>query len=231
MGPLLFLVYINDVTDNVICSVRLFADDISLYTVVHYPNKAAADITHNLDIIRSWANNWQMSFNPDPSKQAVEVTFSRKRIPVDHPLIFFNDIQVMKVTQHKHLGFILDAKLSFSAHILAAICKSRKGIGMLHLLSKYLSPKTLNELYKLNNGPYLDYGHIIYHVPHKICDYSQYVTLNNRMDTLESIQYSAELAVTGAWRGTSCKKLYDELGWESLNLSRWSRRPVLFYKI
>ena len=214
LGPLLFLVYINDVTDNLICNVKLFADDVSLYTVVHNPNKAAADINHDLDITKSWANNWRMSFNPDPSKQAVEVTFSRKRIPDDHPLIFFNDTPVMKVTQHKHLGLILDSKLSFSAHIQAAICKSRKGIGILHILSKYL-----------------DYGDIIYHIPHKICDYSQHVTLNNRMDRLESVQYSAALALTGAWRGTSREKLYEELGWESLNLRRWSRRLVLFYKI
>ena len=143
-----------------------------------------------------------MSFIPDPSKQAVEVTFSRKRIAVGHPLIFFNDTPVLTVTQHKHLGLILDAQLSFSAHIQAAICKSRKGIGILHLLSRYLPRKTLNELYKLYVQPYLDYGDISYRIPHKICDYSQHFTLNNRMDELESVQYSALLAVTGAWRGT-----------------------------
>ena len=48
---------------------------------------------------------------------------------------------------------------------------------------------------------------------------------------LESVQYSAALAVTGAWRGTSREKLYNELGWESLNLRRWSRRLALFFKI
>ena len=51
------------------------------------------------------------------------------------------------------------------------------------------------------------------------------------MEKLESVQYSAALAVTGAWRGTSRDKLYDELGWESLNFRRWSRRLILFYKI
>ena len=44
------------------------------------------------------------------------------------------------------------------------------------------------------------------------------------------MQYSAALAVTGAWRGTSRDKLYDELGWESLNFRHWSRRLILFYK-
>eukprot|EP00794_Sanderia_malayensis_P002002 gene2002-2277_t len=51
------------------------------------------------------------------------------------------------------------------------------------------------------------------------------------MEKIESVQYSAALAVTGAWKGTSRQKIYDELGWESLNLRRWSRRLVLFYKM
>ena len=55
--------------------------------------------------------------------------------------------------------------------------------------------------------------------------------LNTNMEKLESVLYSAALAVTGAWRGTSREKLYNELGWESLNLRRWSRRIVMFYKI
>ena len=52
LGPLLFLVYANDVTNNLICNVGLFADDILLYTVVYNPNKAALDMNHDLDIIK-----------------------------------------------------------------------------------------------------------------------------------------------------------------------------------
>ena len=51
------------------------------------------------------------------------------------------------------------------------------------------------------------------------------------MEKLESVQYSAALAVIDAWKGTSRDKPYDELGWESLNLRRWSKRLVLLYKI
>ena len=51
------------------------------------------------------------------------------------------------------------------------------------------------------------------------------------MEKIESVQYSAALAITGTWRGTSRQKLYAELGWESLSSRRWSRRLTLFYKI
>ena len=146
-------------------------------------------------------------------------------------MILFNDIPVKKVQEHKHLGVILDTKLSFSAHIKAVISKTRKGIGMLKYLSKYLPRHTLNELYKLYVRPNLDYGDVIYHIPSKVCEFSQNILLPSLMEKLESVQYSAALAVTGTWRGTSRDKLYAELGWESLSSRRWSRRLTLFYKI
>ena len=51
------------------------------------------------------------------------------------------------------------------------------------------------------------------------------------MEQLESVQYSAALAVTRTWRGISRDKLYAQLGWESLSSRRWSRRLTSFYKI
>ena len=231
LGPLFFLVYINDRTADLKCNVELFADDTSLFTVVRESNIAANDMDHDLKLISQWAHDWRMSFNPDPQKQAVELIFSRKRNELDHPVIHFNNIPVEKVNEHKHLGIILDPKLSFSAHIKTAISKSRKGIGLLKCFSKYLPRSTLNELYKLHVRPHLDYGDVIYHIPAKVCEFSGGITLPNLMEKLESVQYSAARAVTGTWRGTSREKLYTELGWESLNSRRWSRRLTLFYKI
>ena len=231
LGPLFFLVYINDLTENLKCNVKLFADDTSLFTVVQDSNTAASDMNHDLELVRKWANDWRMSFNPDPTKQAVELMFSKKKSVIDHPVILFNDMPVMKVDEHKHLGITLDRTLSFSAHIKAAISKTRKGIGMLRFLSRYLPRHTLNELYKLYVRPHLDYGDIIYHNPPKVCDFTGSTTLSSLMEKLESVQYSAALAITGAWRGTSRDKLYLDLGWESLSLRRWSRRLTLFYKV
>ena len=103
------------------CLLWYFLLCTSLFTLVEDPNTAANDMNHDLMFIRQWAYDWKMSFNPDPQKQAVELIFSRKRIEIDHPVITFNDIPVKKVNEHKHLGIILDSKLSFSAHINAAI--------------------------------------------------------------------------------------------------------------
>ncbi len=126
------------------CNVKLFADDTSLFTVVQEPSAAAEDMNHDLELINQWAYDWRMSFNPDPQKQAVELLFSKKRHAADHPVIIFNNIPVKKVNEHKHLGIVLDSKLSFSSHIKSAIAKTRRGIGLLKYLSNYLPRNTLN---------------------------------------------------------------------------------------
>ena len=201
LGPLMFLVYINDLTENLKCSVKLFADDTSLFTIVKDPKAAADYMNHDLNLIQLWANKWRMSFNPDPRKQAIELIFSTKRDKTDHPILFFNNLRVTKKDKHKHLGLVLDSKLSFLSHINAAISKSRKALGLLKFLSKYLSRETLNALYKLYIRPHLDYGDVIYHIPNK--EDSLHCHGNFLMEKVESVQYSAALAITGAWRGTS----------------------------
>ena len=129
LGPLFFLVYINDLAVDLKCNVKLFADDTSLFTVVQEPNAAAADMNHDLELISRWAHDWRMSFNLDPQKQAVELLLSKKNNELDHPVILFNNIPVKKVEEHKHLGIILDSKLSYSVHIKSDISKTRKAIG------------------------------------------------------------------------------------------------------
>ena len=118
-----------------------FADDTLLFTVVEDSNAAANDMNYDLKLINQWAHSWRMSFNPDPQKQAVELIFSRKKTEIDHLVVLFNNTPVKKVIEHKHLGIVLDSKLSFYAHIKAAISKTRMGIGMLKFLKETLDQK------------------------------------------------------------------------------------------
>ena len=231
LGPLLFLVYINDLPDGLQSNIRIYADDTSLFSVVHNPNLSSDVLSSDLSLIKSWAYQWKMSFNPEPSKQAVQLIFSRKRVQVDHPEIYFNNIEVSQVEEHKHLGLILDKKLNFSSHIKELLGKANKGIGMIKLLSRYLPRSSLDQIYKLHVRSHFDYCDVIYHVPPVDNPYSHENSQNFLMNRLESMQYNAALAITGAWRGTSREKLYQELGWESLSDRRWYRRLVLFFKV
>ena len=87
LGPLLFLIYINDLADDLSSNVKLFADDTSLFSVVHDVNASARELNDDLKKINKWAFQWKMSFNPDPSKQAQEVIFSRKIKKLPHSTV------------------------------------------------------------------------------------------------------------------------------------------------
>ena len=221
LGPLLFLIYINDISQNLESNVKLFADDTSLFSTVYDPNISAQTLNRDLEKIQQWAYQWKMSFNPDPSKQAHEVIFSKKHSKSNHPYLFFNQQQVLKVSNQKHLGMILDEKLNFNHHIKIITDKVNKSINILRKLRYYVPRQSLITMYKSFIRPHLEYGDVIYDQP------------NNEAFSakIESIQYNAALAITGSIRGSSKEKLYKELGIESLSSRRWFRRLCLFYKI
>ena len=84
LGPLFFLIYINDLPLGLTTNLKLFADDTSLFSVVNNICVSASRLNNGLVKIRDWAFNWKMSFNSDPTKEAKEVIFSKKIIPGTH---------------------------------------------------------------------------------------------------------------------------------------------------
>ena len=78
LGPLL-LVYINDRMDNITSQMRLFADYSSLFTCVKGRNETHETLVKDLHIVPDWAYQWKMVFNPNTTKQAIEVIFSVKK--------------------------------------------------------------------------------------------------------------------------------------------------------
>ena len=150
-----------------------------------------------------WAYKWKMSFNPDPSKQAQEVTFSWKINKVHHPPLLFNNSTIQQVSSQKHLGIHLDEEFTFKHHINEKINKANKGTGFIRKLNNILSRSALLAIYRSFIRPHHDYGDVIYDQPEN----------ESFSSKIDSIQYNASLAITGAIRGTSQEKLYQELGW------------------
>ena len=133
-----------------------------------------------------------MTFNPERSKQAQEIIFSRKFKKVTHPPLLFNNNNVSHVNFQTHLGVILDVKLIFEEHLKNVFKKTNKTIGLLKKLSSFLPREALVTIYKSFIRPHLDYGDVLYDK-----------AFNNSFHAkMESIQYNACLAITRAIRGT-----------------------------
>jgi len=98
------------------------------------------------------------------------------------------------VDDHKHLGLVLDSKLSFANHISEKMSTARKGIGIIKHLASYLPLKSRDQIFKMHIRPNLDYCDFIYHIPVKTketFDFDTTRTLNNQMKLLERTQYQA----------------------------------------
>ena len=115
----------------------------------------------------------------------------------------------------------IDEKLNFKEHLKEKKSKAYKGIAVLRKLQNIIPRNSLLTIYKSFIRPHLDYGDIIYHQPNN----------GSLCQKIESIQYQAALAITGAIHGTSQTKLYNELGIESMKLRQWFRRLCYFFKI
>ena len=117
LGRLIFLIYINDLSDGLKSEFKLFADDTSLFSVVNDINTSASDLNEDLEKIGNWAFKWKMNFNPDPNKQAQEIIFNKKKTASLHPVVYFDNEPVKSTQIHKHLGMMLDSDLSYEHHI------------------------------------------------------------------------------------------------------------------
>ena len=182
---------------------------------------ALSDLNYDLETTNQWAHQWKMPFNPDPNEQATEVLLSRKINSDGHPKLTFNGNQVQQCSSRKHLGLFLDNKLDFNKYLDEKINKCNKIIGMMKKLSLSVSRQSLLAIYKTFVRPNLDYVDIIYDKPQK----------GSFIKKIERVQYSACLGITGAFKGTSRERLYQELGLESLKDRRWHRKLCFLYKI
>ena len=157
------LIYINDLSHNLVSTVKHVAHDTSLLSVVHDSNITTNELNNNLQKISEWVYTWKMPFNSDLNKQAQEVIFSRKlKKPLLKKPIVFNNAPVAYADWQKHLRMCLDKTLNCNVHIKEKTSKTMKGISVIQKLSKTLPRHSLITIYKSFVRPHLVYGDIIY---------------------------------------------------------------------
>lgn len=216
LGPLLFLIYINDLTEVVSCDLFLFADDSTLLNEFDSKADSIDMLNRDLDAIQSWSLVWLVDFNPVKTEA---MTFSCKRIQSGASGLFFCGREISVVTRHKHLGINLNFRMDWEEHVDYVTLKCMKRINVLRKLKHTIPRSSLNTLYFTMVRSVMDYGLVIYG--------GQQAQLMNR---LENIQYQAGLIVSGALRYTSYDKLCSELCWPKISDRVWFLKSSLFYK-
>ena len=114
LGPLLFLLYINDIVNNIGSNIRLFADNTSLSIIVDDPVTAAGCINADLGRISNWASRWLVTFNPSKTETLL---ISRKLNKPLHPPLFMQNHQISEADSHKHLGLYFSNDCTWHQHI------------------------------------------------------------------------------------------------------------------
>ena len=114
LGPLLFILYINDIVHDIQSCIRLFADDTTLYIIVDLPDSAARILNNDLGRISTWSDLWLVRFNPNKTESLL---CSRKRNQINHPNLYLANVPIKEVSLHKHLGLHLSNSCDWQAHI------------------------------------------------------------------------------------------------------------------
>ena len=164
LGPLLFLVFINDIVNDIGSNIRLFADDTSLYIIVDNPLRSAELLNADLEKISLWSNTWLVTFNPAKTESLL---ISCKLIKPDHPPLYMQNQHIAEVETHKHLGLYLSSDCSWHQHIKYITDKAWGRINIMRKLKFKLDRKSLEIIYTSFIRPLLEYGDVVWNTKKK----------------------------------------------------------------
>lgn len=205
LGPLLFLLYMNDIAVGVSSCIRLFADDCVLYRVIKGPEDYN-ELQKNLDRVSEWCDKWGMGIN---LHKTVQMCFPRQRSTYIHTYNI-NGTNLTSVCEYKYLGVYLTIQLCWYRHIDYVIARACRVLGMLRRNAKCFPLETRNLLYKTNIRPILEYACTIWD-PWTVTD----ITKLERVQSLV-----ARFVVQNYTRYFSASQTKKKGGWDTLQNRR-----------
>ena len=215
IGPLLFLVYINDLPDRVRSTVRLFADDTIMYLTVQGDSDAAT-LQQDLDSLAEWEDKWKMSFHPE---KCSVLRITRNKTPKIYNYTLHGHI-LKDETDSKYLGVTINNKLSWNNHIDNICRKGNASIGFLRRNLQISQPHIKAAAYTTLVRPQLEYAATVWDPYTK-----------EKQKQIEMVQRRAARFVYNNYcRRASVTEMLEKIGWRSLLQRRADIRLVMFYK-
>ncbi|SCV66640.1 Reverse transcriptase (RNA-dependent DNA polymerase) [Anaplasma phagocytophilum] len=191
LGPVLFLIYVNDLHTNITSCTRLFADDCVIYRPITGPLDCKI-LQDDLHKISDWCDTWLMQINTSKTKA---ITFTTQRHPSSHTYLIRND-PIENVSSFKYLGVHLSSDLSWNTHIQHVTNKAMKTLGFLKRTLFQANPETKLVAYSTLVRSQLEYASIIWH-PHQSYLGEKIESLQNKAARFIVRDYSRFTSVTG----------------------------------
>ena len=157
LAPLLFLLYVNDLPQCIRNKIKLYADDVLLYSVTH-SEADCVRLQEDLKLLHQWSILWQMEFNPSKC-EFLQMTNKRNPIKYQYSI---SDAVIQQVTHAKYLGVTIDEKLSWNEHILKVTNKARQVNTFLRRNISNCPIHVKCNIYKIMVRPILEYGSTIW---------------------------------------------------------------------
>ena len=215
LGPLMFILYINDISEGVTSTVKLFADDCLLFRRIRTLSDRIA-LQSDLDRLCNWAESWQMSFNP--GKCSV-LTISLKRNTVQNSYTMHGQT-LQHCDHHPYLGVEMSSDMSWNHHIKATTAKAQRSLNLLRRNLSGCSRETKSRAYTTMVRPILEYAGSVWDPYHQ-----------NQIDALEAIQRRAARFACNLYSyEESVTAMLNTLGWRSLQERRFISRQCMLYK-
>ena len=217
LGPLLFSLYINDISSDIESEIRLFADDCVCYREIK-DEKDTMKLQRDIDRLGSWARKWGMRFQPVKCNM---MQLTRKRIKKIHASYTLEGTNLENVESIKYLGVTITSDLRWNTHVSNVCTKANRTLGFLRR-NLHSCPQEVKEAaYKGLVRPVLDYGSSVWDPPGVVLQ-----------EELESVQKRAARFVTGNYdyETGSMTGILGQLKWESLKKRRKDNRLILLYK-
>ena len=162
LGPLLFLIYVNDLQQSSkLLNPIMFADDTNLFYSHENIFQLFSKVNFELSEINQWFNANKLSLNVTKTKYSFFHKPSIKdKIPLQLPKLFIDNYEVKRKNSIKFLGILLDENLTWKEHIKFTENKIAKNIGILFKAKPYLNKECMLSLYFSYIHSYINYGSI-----------------------------------------------------------------------
>lgn len=160
LGPLLFLVYIDDLSKSIKSDNKLFADDTTVYSVLTNEH-SVIQLHEDLNIISMWEKNWLQKFNQEKT-ESLTVSLKKHEPFLQNQQFIFKEQPIEDVNNHKHLGVVLSSNATWYDHILTICQAASRRINILRGLKHKLSRQALQTIYFSFIRPVFEYADVVW---------------------------------------------------------------------